>query len=150
MIEPKTIKSQKTTTIQSIDHFAKQIEKVNLYKTQLDLKKIDINIKNKSLLVIIGDFLQVPNLTTLSKKHELFIIIIRDSFEENPTVLGEVEVEDPSTGKTSKFNFDKYAKDSYKQRYIENDEKLYKYFKSIKASYLKIVTDEDAYKKLYL
>jgi len=154
MIETKETIKQKTTTIQAIDHFAKQIDKTILYQSELNLQKIaqklDASINQKSLLIIVGDFLDDINLTKLSKKHELFIIITRDSFEENPTILGEIEARDPATGKSSKFNFNKQTRDAYHKRYLENDRKLYKHLTSIKASYIKIITNQDVYQKLYL
>ena len=34
----------------------------------------------------------------LSKKHDIFSVIVRDRFEENPTLEGEVNLIDPQTG----------------------------------------------------
>ena len=153
-LKNSNISEQKTTSIQAIDHFIKQLDKTDLYLSQLNIqtltKQLFNKIKQKSLLILIGDFLGDIDLSSLNKKHELFITIIRDSFEENPTILGEIEAKDPVTGKSSKFNFDKYAKDAYKKRYLENDKKLFKHLRSLKINYIKIATNEDAYKKLYL
>lgn len=74
------------------------------------------NIKKRSYLFLVGDFLETPKLKAISKKHEVVVVRVRDSFEQNPVEIGELSVIDPSSGQMSEINFSassikRYAKD---------------------------------------
>ncbi len=55
-------------------------------------------LKRKSLIILIADFFQVPDLRVLAKKHEVIAIIVRDKFEEHPPVMGFSSLMDPESG----------------------------------------------------
>ena len=118
-------------------------------------KKVDIkdfeNIRlKKSLLFILGDFVGDFDLSSLSKKHDIVAIIIRDRFEQNPSDLGYIDAIDPNTSTQSELYFSKEFCQSYKKAILENDKKLYAHFKKHRVRYQKIYTDENPYKKLLL
>jgi len=132
--------------LHSIEHFIKDLGRVDLYKKSLNFK--EIKLKHKSFIILIGDFLGDFDFSYLSSRHELFVVIIRDSFEENPQALGEGEFTDPESGEIAEFFFGKSARDAYKKRYIENDDKLYKHLNTLGITYLKVLSDKDVYDQL--
>jgi len=129
---------------QAIEHFIKEIDSMPLYHTALTLntisKKIHKQLKQKSLLIMIGDFLGDIDLSLLAQKHELYLFIIRDVFEENPSILGDGIYTDPESGEQERFYFGKSARDSYAAKYEANDRKLMQHLHALGISYKKILS----------
>ena len=113
-----------------------------------DISYLQKHIKKKSLLFLLSDFLDEINLSKLSKKHEIIVIILRDKFEENPTFEGEVNLVDPESGEEIETYLTKSMIKKYREKYIQNDRKLFKHLKSLGINYIKIYTDEDPFVKL--
>ena len=105
-------------------------------------------IKKKSLLFIVSDFIGDIDLKLLSKKHDIFAIIVRDKFEENPKELGYLQLIDMDSGSSFEGNIDGGTLKRYKQALHYNDEKLYQQFKKNGIRFAKIYTDEEPYLKL--
>jgi uncharacterized protein (DUF58 family) len=131
--------------LHSIEHFIKEVEKVELYKKEVDFKNLSNvlhpKIRQKSLLILVGDFLGDVNLSLLANRHEIVVVIIRSSFEENPQALGDGEFTDPQTAESASFYFGKSARDAYAKRYEQNDAKLLKHLRLLGISYVKVVSD---------
>ena len=106
-------------------------------------------VKKRSLLFIVSDFIGDIDLRLLSKKHDLFAVIVRDRFEENPDELGYLRLIDMESKKSFEGNIDGGTVKRYKQALYENDEKLYKQFRKNGIRFAKIYTDEDPYLKLF-
>lgn len=122
-------------------------------------KKIDYNnlsnklfntIKPKSIIFLIGDFLNIDrlDLKLLSKKHQVMAIIVRDRFEENPRSLGTVNLKDPQTFKSVQIDMNNYLLNDYKNKIKKSDNKLFEDFKKCNVSFTKIYTDEEPFLKL--
>lgn len=130
--------------LHAIEHFIKKINTVELQNSSLEDSDIAIQINKhlvkKSFVILVGDFLGDFNFTLLAKRHEVHLIMIRDSFEENPTSLGEGSFVDPQSGENAEFYFGKSARDAYAARYHDNDTKLFKHLNSLGISYQKIIT----------
>ena len=105
-------------------------------------------MKQKSILFVIGDFFEEVDLSFLSAKHELYAVVVRDKFEENPKFLGEMDLIDPSSTNASSFTFDSKMLQKYRETIESNDKKLYEHFMGHNIRYVKIYTDEDPYYKL--
>jgi uncharacterized protein (DUF58 family) len=105
-------------------------------------------VKKRSLLFILSDFIGDIDLKLLSKKHDVFAIIVRDRFEENPGELGYIRLIDMESRKSFEGNIDSGTVKRYKQALTENDEKLYRQFKKNGIRFAKIYTDEEPYLKL--
>ena len=105
-------------------------------------------VKKRSLLFVISDFIGDIDLKLLSKKHDVFAIIVRDKFEENPGELGYLRLVDMESAKSFEGNVDGGLLGRYKQALHDNDEKLYREFKKNGIRFAKIYTDEDPYLKL--
>lgn len=105
-------------------------------------------LKKKALLFIISDFVGDVDLKLLSKKHDVFAVIVRDKFEEDPSELGYLRLVDMETKQSFEGNIDASALKQYKKALHENDEKLYKQFKKQGIRFAKVYTHEDAGLKL--
>ena len=99
-------------------------------------------VKRKSLLFMISDFVGEVDLGLLAKKHDLFVIIIRDRFEENPTDLGYIRLIDTEDYSSYEGDVNGSAISAYKAALIENDAKLYAQFSRYGIRHLKLFTDE--------
>ncbi len=105
-------------------------------------------LKKKALLFIISDFVGEIDLKLLSKKHDLFAVIVRDKFEEEPKELGYLRLIDMETKKSFEGDIDVATLKTYKKALYENDEKLYREFKKQGVRFTKIYTHDDPTLKL--
>ncbi len=105
-------------------------------------------LKKKALLFIISDFVGEVDLKLLGKKHDVFAVIVRDKFEEDPSELGYLRLVDMETKQSFEGNIDAGALKAYKRALHENDERLYKQFKKQGIRFVKVYTHEDAVLKL--
>ncbi len=127
----------------AMDYFLKQISHLPGIKSPLDMKKashtITSHLKKRSLLIMIGDFLEEIDLTQLSKRHSLFLIIVRDSFEEDPYPLGEGDFSDLESSEQASFYFGTKAVRAYKEKYQEHDAKLFSHLRKLGIPYQKVI-----------
>jgi len=105
-------------------------------------------LKKKALLFIISDFVGDIDLKLLAKKHDIFAVIVRDKFEENPSELGYLRLIDMETKQSFEGDIDSGTLKNYTKALHDNDEKLYKQFKKQGVRFTKIYTDEEATLKL--
>ena len=108
------------------------------------------NIRKKSLLFLLSDFLESEtlDLRLLSKKHEVYVIVIREKFEEKPFALSNVNFIDPSNGKNFSGLLSKKALNNYQEKIKQNDQLLYEHTESCGIKIIKIYTNDDALAKL--
>jgi len=106
-------------------------------------------VRKRSLIFIVSDFIGEIDLKLLSKKHDVFAVIVRDRFEENPGELGYLRLIDMESGRSFEGNIDGGTVKRYRQALYENDDKLYKQFRKNGIRFAKIYTDEDPYLKLF-
>ena len=105
-------------------------------------------LKKKSLLFIVSDFVGEIDLKVLSKKHDVFAVMVRDRFEENPSELGYLRLIDMETKQSFEGDVDSGTLKNYKKALHDNDEKLYKQFKKQGIRFSKIYTHEEPALKL--
>ncbi len=98
-------------------------------------------VRRKSLIVLIGDFFEVPDLKVLARKHEVIVVIVRDRLEEDPPAFGFASLVDPETNEVLEGDFNSHTIKEYKKHVIENDRKLYETFKKHQVRFTKIYTD---------
>lgn len=106
------------------------------------------HIKQKSLIFLIGDFLDMPDLKLLSSKHEIYCMITRDRFEEDIKLFGEFDLVDTNLGKQEAILLDKNSCDTYNSMMKEYDLNLTKQLKKLKIKYTKIYTHDNVVSKL--
>lgn len=102
-------------------------------------------IKRKSLIVIVGDFFEIPDLKILSKKHEVLAIVVRDRLEEKPPVMGFSALVDPQSATVLEGDFSRKKVSQYAKKVHEHDHNLYESFKKAKVRFTKIYTDENPF-----
>jgi uncharacterized protein (DUF58 family) len=105
-------------------------------------------VKQKSIIFLVGDFFEEVDLTLLAAKHEVYAVVVRDKFEEQPKLTGMLDLIDPQTMNVSGFEFNKKMIESYQEVIEERDKKLYEHFMGHHIRYGKIYTDEEPYFKL--
>ncbi len=105
-------------------------------------------LKKKALIFIVSDFVGDIDLNILSKKHDVFAVMVRDRFEENPQSLGYLRLVDMETRESFEDNIDTTLLNRYKKSLHDNDEKLYKQFRKQGIRFTKIYTDEEPISKL--
>ncbi len=109
---------------------------------------VNSSIKKRSLIFLIGDFYGDIDLSAISHKNEIYALIVRDRFEENPQFRGDISLVDPVTLSEDNINLDSSSLKEYKKLLEQNDEKLYKHFLAHKIKYGKIYTDDDIYMRI--
>jgi len=105
-------------------------------------------LKRKSLVIVIGDFFEIPDLRLLAKKHEVIAIIVRDRLEEHPPVMGFSSLSDPESGQLLEGDFNRNSVNAYAAKVAEHDRQLYERFRCDQIRFSKIYTDDVASVKL--
>ncbi len=100
-------------------------------------------VKRKSLIIIVGDFFEIPDFKLLSKKHEVIAIIVRDKFEEKPPKMGFSSLLDPENLMLVEGDFNDSTIKQYTKKVKEYDSKLYETFRKHKIRFTKIYTDSN-------
>jgi len=100
-------------------------------------------LKKKALLFIVSDFVGEIDLKLLAKKHDVFAVIVRDRFEENPSELGYLRLIDMESKESFEGDVDSGTLKNYKKALHDNDEKLYKQFKKQGVRFTKVYTHEE-------
>ncbi len=107
--------------------------RVEVLNEVIDYDKLSVyglqKIKKRSYLFLVGDFLEMPKLKALSRKHEVVVVRVRDRFEQNPSSIGELSVIDPSSGEKSEVVFSGASVKKYKKDLKKADLKFTSYLK---------------------
>ncbi|MDO9206617.1 MAG: DUF58 domain-containing protein, partial [Sulfuricurvum sp.] len=101
-------------------------------------------LKRKSLIVIIGDFFESPELRLLAKKHEVVAVVVRDRLEEKPEPMGFGALSDPESGAVLEGDFNAHSVKKYAQKVREHDVALFERFRSSGIRAVKLYTDANA------
>lgn len=104
--------------------------------------------KRKSLFFLVGDFLDEIDLSILAQKHELYVIMVRDRWEENPHVSSDVELINPLFNSIISQTLSKKALFYYKEKLEEHDKKLYEHLNTHKIKFIKVYKKEEVFQKL--
>jgi uncharacterized protein (DUF58 family) len=98
-------------------------------------------LKRKSLIIIIGDFFESPELRLLAKKHEVVAVVVRDRLEEKPEPMGFGALSDPESGAVLEGDFNAHSVKKYAQKVREHDVTLFENFRSSGIRAVKLYTD---------
>jgi uncharacterized protein (DUF58 family) len=134
----------------------KDIKTANLLNPlgkRIDFKKLETyllsSIKQKSIIFLIGDFLELPSLRFLSAKHEIYAAIVRDKFEEDVKLFGDFNIKDTTTMNSENIFLDIGSIKKYEELFQQHDDALFDMFHKLKIRYKKIYTDDDVVSKLF-
>ena len=138
--------STKSKNIASINHEILSSLKLLENTPQLNTLENHINstITKNSLLFIIGDFLQIPNLDTISGKHATNCIIIRDKSDEELLLRGSHIFHDTDSNRAQISNISKKSAKLYAKAMREHDSKLEHYFSRLGIKSTKIYTHQES------
>ncbi len=112
---------------------------LNMHRVIRELEKF---LRRRSLLFVVGDFLQIPDLTRLAARHAIYAVIVRDRYEASPKALGECVLIDPVSGEEAELLLDAKTAEVYGRRYREHDAKLEAHFRHNHIPYIYLYTDE--------
>lgn len=144
--------SPPTKHLYHLENFSKMLYELNILHTSLNYEKaiqtLFAGIHKRSLLFIIGDFLEPVDLSLLAQKHEVVAVIIRHRDEEHPKKLGEVILDNPRATNSLDTYVDTRALTRYLAKLQAHDEALKAQFLKYGIRYLKIYTDEEPVEKL--
>ena len=101
-------------------------------------------LKRKSLILVIGDFFEIPDFKLLAKKHEVIAIIVRDHLEEKPPNMGFSSLVDPESGSVLEGDFSNSSVKAYAKKVLAHDNELYNTFRKHKVRFTKVYTDSVA------
>lgn len=102
-------------------------------------------IRERSVVVLIGDFYEVPDFSFLAARHELYVAIVRDRFEEEPRLEGEYDLLDPVTDLHNRLDIDEGVLAAFQKRMEAHDGALREHFERHRIASTKIYTDEDPF-----
>jgi uncharacterized protein (DUF58 family) len=108
------------------------------------IKELYRRTKRRSLIVLIGDFFEIPDLRLLARKHEVVCIVVRDRAEENPEVMGFSALIDPESGAVLEGDFNERSVKRYRDRLHAHDVELFETFRSSGVRASKLYTDANA------
>lgn len=100
-------------------------------------------IKRKSLIIVIGDFFELPDFRVLAKKHEVLAVIVRDRLEEDPPQMGFASLVDPESGTVLEGDFNKSSVEQYAKKVQIHDRKLYESLRKQQVRFTKVYTHEN-------
>ncbi len=100
-------------------------------------------LKRKSLIIVIGDFFEIPDFRLLAKKHEVLAIIVRDRLEEKPPAMGFASLVDPESGAVLEGDFNKASVSEYAKKVHMHDHKLYEALKKQQIRFTKVYTEDN-------
>ncbi|MBN2870933.1 MAG: DUF58 domain-containing protein [Campylobacterales bacterium] len=101
-------------------------------------------LKRRSLIVVAGDFFEIPDLRLLAKKHEVVAVVVRDRFEENPPPMGFTALIDPESGAVVEGDFNERSVRQYHERVRAHDAALFERFRKDGVRATKLYTDGSA------
>lgn len=101
-------------------------------------------LKRKSLILIVGDFFEIPDFKVLAKKHEVVAVIVRDILEEKPPQMGFTSLVDPESSGVLEGDFNSSSVEAYAKRVAAHDHKLYDTFRKHQIRFTKVYTHSNA------
>ena len=135
-----------------IEQFNRELYEAELLHTRLNIDaSIDDlfnRVHRRSLLFLVGDFLEMVDLSLLAQKHEVIAIVIRDAQEEVPKSEGEVMLKDPRGGQKRSGWLSDRTLASYKERYALHDAALKAHFERYDIRHIKILTNQEPVERL--
>ncbi|MCD6191160.1 MAG: DUF58 domain-containing protein, partial [Sulfurimonas sp.] len=133
--------------LHQIQRSVSEILEFEALNQQVDFKFISETLykrlKRKSLILIVGDFFEIPDLKLLAKKHEVVAVIVRDHLEEKPPKMGFSSLVDPESGAVLEGDFNSSSVEAYAKKVQIHDRLLYETFRKHQVRFTKVYTDSN-------
>jgi len=140
--------SKPSKKVHQVQTITKEILEFDALNQKVDFKIIADSLfkrlRRKSLILVVGDFFEIPDFKLLAKKHEVVSIIVRDRLEENPPQMGFASLVDPESGAVLEGDFNHSSVESYAAKVQKYDHDLYNTFRKHQVRFTKIYTDDIA------
>lgn len=101
-------------------------------------------LNRRSLIVVIGDFFEIPDMRLLAKKHEVVAVIVRDRVEEKPEPFGFIAMIDPESGTVLEGDFNAASVQKYHEKVRVHDGLLFEQLRRDAIRSTKLYTDSSA------
>lgn len=142
-IRPRKGKRHLLKTLRELIYYTPKNKQTDINTSLTYLNKI---IKKRSIIFIISDFVS-PNFLTplrhLKNKHDIILINLSDTREEEIPDIGYVYIEDQETGEEILINTsDQQFKTKYKEHIQNQNNQLVQNMKKLKIDILNIKTDQ--------
>lgn len=144
-LKPSKKLNQVQKSVQEILEFDALNKKVDFKFIADSLYK---RLRRKSLILVVGDFFEIPDFKLLAKKHEVVAVIVRDLLEEKPPKMGFASLVDPESGTVLEGDFNSHSVESYAKKVQVHDRKLYETFRKHQIRFTKIYTTSSVGVKL--
>ncbi len=132
--------------IHQVQKSVDEILNFNALNEKVDFKVIADTLykrlKRKSLVIIVGDFFEIPDFKVLAKKHEVVAVVVRDLLEEKPPEMGFSSLVDPESGAVLEGDFNSASVKAYAQKVQVHDRKLYETFRKHQIRFTKVYTHD--------
>ncbi|WP_241761478.1 DUF58 domain-containing protein [Sulfurimonas gotlandica] len=136
--------SKPSKKLNQIQKYVSEILDFNAINQKVDFKVIADTLykrlRRKSLILVIGDFFEIPDLKLLAKKHEVVAVIVRDILEEKPPEMGFASLVDPESGAVLEGDFNSSSVEAYAKKVVAHDHELYNTFRKHQIRFAKIYT----------
>ena len=140
--------SKPSKKIHHVQTITKDILDFDAINEKVDFKVIADTLfkrlRRKSLILIVGDFFEIPDFRLLARKHEVVSIIVRDRLEEKPPQMGFASLVDPESGAALEGDFNKSSVDAYAKKVQAHDHALYEALRKDQVRFTKVYTDDTA------
>lgn len=131
--------------LNQVQRSVEQILEFEALNKKVDFKFISDSLykrlKRKSLILIVGDFFEIPDFKLLAKKHEVVALVVRDHLEEKPPKMGFSSLVDPESGAVLEGDFNASSVEAYTKKVHIHDRKLYETFTKHQVRFAKVYTD---------
>lgn len=105
-------------------------------------KTLFARIGQRSLILVVGDFFDVPQLRLLARKHEVVCIVVRDRLEEKPPPFGFASLRDPETGQILEGDFNSRTILKYEAKVRAHDHALFERLRKDGIRFTKLYTHD--------
>lgn len=143
---------EETSSLEAFEKSLSRFLNIEPLGLTLDYEAVPIKLldleSQKSLFFVVGDFLDEMDLSVLAQKHELYVVMVRDRWEENPTLATNEELVNPLTNKVLHKRASLKALAHYVSQLKAHDVKLYAHFEEHQIKYVKIYEPQEVFKKL--
>lgn len=144
--------SKPSKKLSSVQKSVEEILSFDAINKKVDFKFIADTLfkrlKRKSLILIIGDYFEIPDFRLLARKHEVLSVIVRDRLEENPPEMGFASLIDPESGAVLEGDFNASSVRAYSQQVAAHDHRLFERLRRDGIRFTKVYTDSIAGVKL--
>ncbi len=137
---------------QTVEYFLEQLYSQNPLGQSLHyqetIEHLMEHLHPKSLIVLVGDFLDDVDLSLLAYKHEVIAIIVRSIDEEMPSYQSDVALIDPTTNQASSKILTPNAIKHYQKKLQQHDAKLTQHFNRHAIRFIKIYHPDEIVERL--